>query len=59
MYKHPFMNCPNRPPPPDRVLSWRVSLTMDVHFCIEAMKEAIARYGAPEIVNTDQGSQFT
>jgi len=32
---------------------------MDVHFCIEAMKEAIARYGAPEIVNTDQGSQFT
>ncbi len=42
-----------------KVLSWRVSLTMDVHFCLEAMEEAIARYGAPEIVNTDQGSQFT
>lgn len=42
-----------------KVLSWRVSITMDVHFCIEALKEAIARYGAPEIVNTDQGSQFT
>jgi putative transposase len=32
---------------------------MDVHFCLEAMEEAIARYGKPEIVNTDQGSQFT
>ena len=42
-----------------KVLSWRVSITMDVHFCIEALEEAIARYGAPEIVNTDQGSQFT
>ncbi len=42
-----------------KVLSWRVSITMDVHFCLEAMEEAIARYGAPEIVNTDQGSQFT
>ena len=42
-----------------KVLSWRVSITLDVHFCLEAMEEAIARYGKPEIVNTDQGSQFT
>ena len=42
-----------------KVLSWRVSITMDVHFCLEALEEAIAHYGAPEIVNTDQGSQFT
>ncbi len=42
-----------------KVLSWRVSITMDVHFCIEALEEAIVRYGAPEIMNTDQGSQFT
>ena len=42
-----------------KVLSWRVSITMDVLFCLEAMEEAIARYGKPEIVNTDQGSQFT
>lgn len=42
-----------------KVLSWRVSITMDVHFCLEAMEEAIARHGKPEIVNTDQGSQFT
>ena len=42
-----------------KVLSWRVSITMDVHFCIAALAEAIARYGTPEIVNTDQGSQFT
>ncbi|MBL3591768.1 MAG: IS3 family transposase [gamma proteobacterium endosymbiont of Lamellibrachia anaximandri] len=42
-----------------RVLSWKVSITMDVHFCLEAVEEAIARYGKPEIMNTDQGSQFT
>ena len=42
-----------------KVLSWRVSSTMDVHFCVEALEEAIALYGAPEIMNTDQGSQFT
>ena len=42
-----------------KVLSWQVSITMDVHFCLEAVEEAIARYGAPEIMNTDQGSQFT
>lgn len=42
-----------------RVLSWRVSNTLDTDFCIEALDEAIQRYGAPEIFNTDQGSQFT
>ena len=42
-----------------KVLSWRVSNTMDTEFCIEALKEALARYGRPEIFNTDQGSQFT
>lgn len=41
-----------------RVLAWRVSITMDVYFCIEALEEAITRYGTPEIMNTDQGSQF-
>jgi len=42
-----------------RVLSWRVSNTMDVTFCLEALAEALKRFGAPEIFNTDQGSQFT
>jgi putative transposase len=42
-----------------KVLSWRISNTMDVHFCIDALTEAIDRYGVPEIMNTDQGSQFT
>lgn len=42
-----------------RVLSWKVSITMDVHFCLDAVEEAIERYGIPEIMNTDQGSQFT
>lgn len=42
-----------------RVLSWKVSITMDVHFCLEAVEEAIQLYGTPEIMNTDQGSQFT
>ena len=42
-----------------KVLSWRVSITMDVHFCLEALDEAIALHGSPEIMNTDQGSQFT
>ena len=41
------------------VLSWRVSNTMDADFCVEALEEALARYGRPEIFNTDQGSQFT
>lgn len=42
-----------------RVLSWRLSNTMDSDFCIEALEEAMARHGQPEIFNTDQGSQFT
>jgi len=42
-----------------RVLSWRVSNSMTADFCVEALEEAISRYGAPEIFNTDQGSQFT
>jgi putative transposase len=42
-----------------RVLAWRLSITMEVGFCIEAVEEAIARYGCPEIFNSDQGSQFT
>ena len=50
-----------------RVLSWRLSITMEAHFCIEAVEEALARYGKPDISvrclhrhdNTDQGSQFT
>mgnify|MGYP001820349957 FL=1 len=42
-----------------RVLSWRVSNSMDSDFCVEALEEALGRYGSPEIFNTDQGSQFT
>ena len=42
-----------------RVLSWRLSNTLTTDFCIEAVQEAIHRYGKPEIFNTDQGSQFT
>ena len=42
-----------------KVLSWRLSNTMDSDFCVDALEEAIARYGAPEIFNTDQGAQFT
>jgi putative transposase len=42
-----------------KVLSWRLSNTMETDFCVEAVEEAIRRYGAPEIFNTDQGSQFT
>ena len=42
-----------------RVMAWKVSTTMDVHFCLEAVEEAIERHGKPEIMNTDQGSQFT
>jgi putative transposase len=41
------------------VLSWRLSNTLDSDFCVEALQEALAKYGAPEIFNTDQGSQFT
>ncbi len=42
-----------------RILSWRLSNTMTTDFCVEALEEALTRYGAPQIVNTDQGSQFT
>jgi len=42
-----------------KVLSWRLSNTMDTHFCLEALDEAIRNYGKPEIFNSDQGSQFT
>ena len=42
-----------------RVLSWRLSITMEADFCIEAVEEALAKHGKPEIFNTDQGSQFT
>lgn len=42
-----------------RVLSWSVSNTLDTRFCIDALNEAIDNHGAPEIFNTDQGSQFT
>ena len=42
-----------------KVLSWRLSNTMHADFCVEALQEAIAKYGPPEIMNTDQGSQFT
>jgi len=42
-----------------RVLAWRVSISMDTTFCVEALQEALDRHGAPEIFNTDQGVQFT
>jgi putative transposase len=42
-----------------RVLAWRLSITMEAAFCIEALEEALAKHGRPEIFNTDQGSQFT
>ena len=42
-----------------RILSFRLSNTMTADFCVEALEEAVERYGAPEIVNTAQGSQFT
>jgi putative transposase len=41
-----------------RVLAWRLSITLEVEFCIEAVEEALVRYGTPKIFNTDQGSQF-
>lgn len=41
------------------VLAWRLSNTMDASFCVEALQEALARFGKPDIFNTDQGSQFT
>jgi putative transposase len=42
-----------------RVLTWRLSITMTADFCLEAVDEAVSRHGAPDIFNTDQGSQFT
>jgi putative transposase len=42
-----------------RVLAWRLSITMEVDFCLDAVEEALAKYGRPAIFNTDQGSQFT
>ncbi len=42
-----------------KVLSWRISNTLDANFCVEALSEALAIYGPPEIFNTDQGAQFT
>jgi putative transposase len=42
-----------------KVLSWRLSNTLEADFCVAALREALARYGAPEIFNTDQGCQFT
>jgi putative transposase len=42
-----------------RVLAWRLSITLEVEFCLDAVEDALARYGRPEIFNTDQGSQFT
>jgi putative transposase len=42
-----------------KVLAWRLSISLDTQFCVEAVEEALERYGAPEIFNTDQGSQFT
>ena len=42
-----------------RALAWRLSITMEAEFCIEALEEALARHGRPDIFNTDQGSQFT
>ena len=42
-----------------RVLSWRLSNTLDADFCVDALQEAIGQYGCPSIFNTDQGSQFT
>jgi putative transposase len=49
-----IMDCATR-----HVLAWRLSNTMDAGFCVEALSDAMARYGKPEIFNTDQGSQFT
>ena len=42
-----------------KVLAWRLSNTLDTEFCVDALEEALSRYGTPEIFNTDQGAQFT
>jgi putative transposase len=41
------------------VLAWRLSITMEAAFCVETLEDALARYGKPDVFNTDQGSQFT
>ena len=41
------------------VLSWELSNTLDADFCVKALRKAIVNYGSPEIMNTDQGAQFT
>ena len=41
-----------------KVLSWRVSNSMDADFCVDSLEEAISHYGAPDIFSTDQGAQF-
>lgn len=48
------MDCHSR-----KVLSWQLSNSMDTEFCVAAVEEALAKYGKPDIFNTDQGSQFT
>jgi putative transposase len=42
-----------------RVLAWRVSITMDTGFCVEALRDGMERFGQPDVFNTDQGAQFT
>ena len=42
-----------------KVLTWQLSNTLDASFCVEGLEEALAKYGKPEIMNTDQGSQYT
>jgi putative transposase len=42
-----------------KVLAWRISNTLEAEYCVEALTEAIHKFGAPEIMNTDHGSQFT
>ena len=42
-----------------RVLAWRLSTTLTTDFCLDAVQEAVVRYGSPELFNTDQGGQFT
>ena len=42
-----------------KVLSWRLSNTLDADFCVEALEKALQKYGAPDIVNSDQGCQYT
>jgi putative transposase len=54
LYLVAIMDCRSR-----KALSWRLSNSMYAGFCVEALKEALANHGAPEIFTTDQGSQFT